>query len=125
MLDNPTISGNVTPILDTTFSWDDSYSSASPIGCNPIMNFATTTSFPIYQQQVQQQKAFTFEQPIMTNNDLLVDTNNYWCNNNNNTNDVSLLYQPYPIQPTDQLNYFEYSIPPQYNNDNTAWAFAN
>lgn len=101
MLDHQTISGNVTPIQDSSYSWDD-IENYSPIGSNPIM----MNQFPIYQQQkdiTTQFNDFTLLQQLPTN---------YWY-----TNDMPIEYQPQP----QQQNYFEYSIPPQYN----TWSYSN
>ncbi|KAG2206256.1 hypothetical protein INT47_007269 [Mucor saturninus] len=104
MLDHQTISGNVTPLQDSSYSWDD-IENYSPIGSNPIMmnQFPTTA---IYQQKdiTNSFNDFTLLQQLPANN-------NYWY-----TNDMPIDYQPQP-----QQNYFEYSIPPQYN----TWSYSN
>lgn len=105
MLDHQTISGNVTPIQDSSYSWDD-IENYSPIGSNPIMmnQFPTTA---IYQQKDLNTNSFNDFTLLQQ-----LPTNNYWYNN-----DMPIEYQPQP-----QQHYFEYSIPPQYNN---TWSYSN
>lgn len=130
MLDHQTISGNVTPIQDSSsYSWDDieTYGNASPIGWNPVLSENSAIQFQfsssadaIYLEQQQQQKSLNLTQPLST----ILNQPTYWFNN-----DIPLDYpshQPIistPIQPPPPTqNYFEYSIPSQYN---PCWSYTN
>lgn len=121
MLDHQTISGNVTPLQDTAYSWDDieTYRTASPIGCNPIMNdmiqFQTfPTTAPIYQPQ-QKELLLAQPQPFADLN-MFNQQPTYWYNNAASTG-----YQ----QPQHhEQSLFEYSIPSNYNESNS-WSFTN
>ncbi|KAG1115667.1 hypothetical protein G6F42_013885 [Rhizopus arrhizus] len=66
MLDHQAISGNVTPIQDEFYSWDDieNYSvTASPIGYNPIVtNHTSVLSDPIIQFQAYPTTVFCLVQ---------------------------------------------------------------
>lgn len=122
MLDHHTISGNVTPIQDAAYSWDDieNYRTASPIGYTPILNdmiqFQTfPTTAPIYQPQ---QKELLIAQPQpFADLSMFNQQPTYWYNNNTTTTG----YQQPQLH---EQNLFEYSIPSNYSESNS-WSFTN
>ncbi|OBZ87933.1 putative transcriptional regulatory protein C27B12.11c [Choanephora cucurbitarum] len=106
MLDHQTISGNITPIQDEFYSWDDN-TLASPIGSHPItdpMGFQKEITMPLFD--------FNQMMPMP------------WIDN-----DLSLGYQPqqHLIQPqqhlTQQPSYLDYIPPQQMPFNTTHWSF--
>ncbi|KAI8063655.1 uncharacterized protein B0P05DRAFT_555182 [Gilbertella persicaria] len=65
MLDHhhQTISGNVTPLQDEFYSWDDISTLASPIGSTPISSF---NQFPMNYQKEMTTHLFDFNMPAAT-----------------------------------------------------------
>ncbi|GAA5812355.1 hypothetical protein MFLAVUS_005806 [Mucor flavus] len=113
MLEHQTISGNVTPIQDASYSWDDieTYGNASPIGWNPVLSdtIIQLQQYPSTNVIYQPQKDLNVAQQPLN----MLNQPTYWFNN-----DMSIEYQPQPPQ----QNYFEYSIPSQYN---PCWSYTN
>ncbi|GAN04616.1 hypothetical protein MAM1_0069d04077 [Mucor ambiguus] len=137
MLDHQAISGNVTPLQDEFYSWDDieNYSvTASPIGYNPIVtNHTSVLSDPIIQFQAyptsnfeyncqQQKDQIPAVTPLSSAFDL--DLSSVWFNNT----DMSLSFTTTSSTIPQTQHYFEYNIPTQqqqqsqdlhYHQDNT------
>lgn len=123
MLDHQAISGNVTPIQDEFYSWDDieNYSvTASPIGYNPIVtNHTSVLSDPIiqfqayptsnfeYNCQQQQKDQIPAVAPLSSAFDL--ELSSVWFNNT----DMSLSFTTASSTIPQQQHYFEYNIPTQ------------
>ena len=129
MLDHQAISGNVTPIQDEFYSWDDieNYSvTASPIGYNPIVtNHTNVLSDPIIQFQAyptsnfeycqQQQQKDQIPAPLLSSSTAFdLDISSVWFNNDMSL-DFTTSTQPQPQQ--QQQHYFEYNIPTQQQHE--------